>query len=179
MISEEIRQAISAMHGKGMKIRAISRNLGIARNTVRLVLQGNKRAQSEETSSFEDKLPHIAEMYHKCGGNVVRVQEMLMDQGLDIRYSTLTRLVQDMGLRQPQKVKAGSYSFAPGEEMQHDTSPHKVSLNGKTVTAQCAGLVLAYQENSSSGITPVSLVSRPGSFFRRRFSLWTGAVGGW
>ena len=62
MISEEIRQAISAMHGKGMKIRAISRNLGIARNTVRLVLQGNKRAQSEETSSFEDKLPHIAEM---------------------------------------------------------------------------------------------------------------------
>ena len=66
-----------------------------------------------------------------------------MDQGLDIRYSTLTRLVQDMGLRQPQKVKAGSYSFAPGKEMQHDTSPHKVSLNGKTVTAQCAGLVLA------------------------------------
>ncbi|MBM3300125.1 MAG: DDE-type integrase/transposase/recombinase, partial [Deltaproteobacteria bacterium] len=28
--------------------------------------------------------------------------------------------------------------------MQHDTSPHKLSLNGKSVTAQCAGLVLAY-----------------------------------
>jgi transposase len=69
---------------------------------------------------------------------------MLKDQGLEIPYSTLTRVIRDMGLRQPQKVKAGSYSFAPGEEMQHDTSPYKVSLNGKTVTAQCAGLVLAY-----------------------------------
>jgi hypothetical protein len=28
--------------------------------------------------------------------------------------------------------------------MQHDTSPHRVVLSGKTVTAQCAGLALAY-----------------------------------
>jgi transposase len=144
MISEEIRQAISAMHGKGMKIRAISRSLGIARNTVRQVLQGNEQVEPEKTSSFDEEHPLIAEMYHTCGGNVVRVQEMLKDQGLDIPYSTLTRVIRDMSLRQPQKVKAGSYSFAPGEEMQHDTSPHKVILNGKTVAAQCAGLVLAY-----------------------------------
>lgn len=144
MICEEIRQAISAMHGKGMKIRAISRSLGIARNTVRQVLQGNEQVEPEKTSSFDEEHPLIAETYHTCGGNVVRVQEMLKDQGLEIPYSTLTRVIRDMGLRQPQKVKAGSYSFAPGEEMQHDTSPHKVSLNGKTVSAQCAGLVLVY-----------------------------------
>ncbi|MFC1834338.1 hypothetical protein ACFL2Q_06345 [Thermodesulfobacteriota bacterium] len=28
--------------------------------------------------------------------------------------------------------------------MQHDTSPHKLKLGGKTVTAQCAGIALAY-----------------------------------
>jgi hypothetical protein len=28
--------------------------------------------------------------------------------------------------------------------MQHDTSPHRVRLGEKTVSAQCAGLVLAY-----------------------------------
>ena len=28
--------------------------------------------------------------------------------------------------------------------MQHDTSPHRVVLGDKTVTAQCAALVLAY-----------------------------------
>jgi hypothetical protein len=33
--------------------------------------------------------------------------------------------------------------FEPGEEMQHDTSPHRVRIAGKTVTAQCAALTLA------------------------------------
>jgi hypothetical protein len=28
--------------------------------------------------------------------------------------------------------------------MQHDTSPHRVTIAGRTVTAQCASLVLAY-----------------------------------
>ena len=132
------------MHGKGIKIRQISRSLGIARNTVRKVLQGDEQKSLERTSTFEEQLPLIGEIYQTCRGNVVRVQEMLRDKDIEIPYSTLTRIVRDMGLRQPQKVKAGSYSFAPGEEMQHDTSPHKVSLNGKTVAAQCAGLVLAY-----------------------------------
>ena len=28
--------------------------------------------------------------------------------------------------------------------MQHDTSPHKVTIDGKTITVQCAALTLAY-----------------------------------
>ena len=40
--------------------------------------------------------------------------------------------------------RSGEYDFAPGEEMQHDTSPHRLEVAGKTVTAQCAGLTLAY-----------------------------------
>ena len=48
-----------------------------------------------------------------------------------------------MGLRKP-KTRAGSYDFGPGEEMEHDTSPHRVEIGGKTVTAQCAALVFSY-----------------------------------
>ena len=33
-------------------------------------------------------------------------------------------------LRTPPK-RSGEYHFAPGQEMQHDTSPHKVNLDGK------------------------------------------------
>ena len=40
--------------------------------------------------------------------------------------------------------RAGIYDFGPGEEMQHDTSPHRILLGGKWVTAQCASLVLCY-----------------------------------
>jgi hypothetical protein len=56
---------------------------------------------------------------------VVRVQELLADDGLEVRYSTLTRWAREAGLRSPPR-RAGEYDFAPGQEMQHDTSPHRV-----------------------------------------------------
>jgi len=69
----------------------------------------------------------------------------LEEHALSIPYSTLTHMVRDLELRDGKKSKrAGSYHFGPGEEMQHDTSPHTLVLNGKTVTAQCASLVLCY-----------------------------------
>lgn len=41
-------------------------------------------------------------------------------------------------------VAAGRYEFAPGEELQHDTSPHAVTLGGKPRKVQTASAVLAY-----------------------------------
>jgi hypothetical protein len=77
---------------------------------------------------------------------VVRVQEILQDQhGQSVPYSTLTRIVRGLDLREDnKKPRSGTYEFGPGQEMQHDTSPHFVLLGGKKVKAQCAGLVLAY-----------------------------------
>src|SRR5262249_51617108 len=39
---------------------------------------------------------------------------------------------------------AGQYEFLPGEEMQHDTSPHDVVVGGRKRRAQTASLVLCY-----------------------------------
>ena len=58
-------------------------------------------------------------------------------------YSTLTRFLRAAHLRNPPICK-GVYTFEPGEEMQFDTSPHRVLINGKSQTLQCAALVLAY-----------------------------------
>ena len=41
-------------------------------------------------------------------------------------------------------VAAGRYHFCPGEELQHDTSPHPVQLEGKLRKAQTASAVLCY-----------------------------------
>jgi transposase len=144
MITDEMRQAILGMHEKGMKIRQISRGLGISRNTVRTVLKGGTPEEKAPGTSFEDELPLIREVFLQCKGNMVRVQETLAERGISIGYSTLTRIARDQGLREKQKTRAGEYSFGPGIEMQHDTSPHKVLLDGKPTTAQCAGLILAY-----------------------------------
>ena len=77
---------------------------------------------------------------------MVRVQEILQDQyGRRVPYSSLTRIVRRLDLREDKKEhRSGTYEFGPGQEMQHDTSPHSVLLGGNKVKAQCAGLVLAY-----------------------------------
>ena len=86
----------------------------------------------------------MREAFASTKGNVVRVMEILNDHGTSVPYSTLTRIVRNLDLRENHKPRVGSYTFGPGEEMQHDTSPHQVSIAGKKVKAQCAGLVLAY-----------------------------------
>ncbi|MGI9305613.1 MAG: IS21 family transposase, partial [Gammaproteobacteria bacterium] len=86
----------------------------------------------------------IETLYTRCNGNVVRVHELLRDEYLrECSYPTLTRWVRQAGLRLG-KPRAGSYTFEPGEETQHDTSPMRVLLGEHTVTAQCAALTLAY-----------------------------------
>ncbi|MBL7178415.1 MAG: IS21 family transposase [Desulfobacteraceae bacterium] len=96
-------------------------------------------------SRYEEIKPLIRDLFKPCLGNVVRVQEVLQDKyGYMIPYSTLTRLTRELDLREDKKKKrAGTYHFGPGQEMQHDTSPHAVIIGGKKVKAQCAGLVLA------------------------------------
>jgi hypothetical protein len=74
----------------------------------------------------------------------VRVQQLLADENqLELSYSTLTRWIREAGMRSSPR-RSGEYRLAPGAESQHDTSPHRVVIAGKSVTAQCAGLVLAY-----------------------------------
>jgi transposase len=148
MLPEALHQAIRLLHAQGRPLRDISRTLKVSRNTVRRVLRGGEgeRAQAprEEprVQALVDLLPGL---YRDCKGNAVRIAEVLKDQhGRDIAYSTLTRLIRELtDLRTPKK-RSGTYSFAPGEEMQHDTSPHRLTLGDKVLTAQCASLVLAY-----------------------------------
>ena len=50
-----------------------------------------------------------------------------------------------MALRdQDRSKRSGEYEFGPGQEIQHDTSPHQVIIGKKQVKAQCAGLILAF-----------------------------------
>ena len=89
-------------------------------------------------------LATLQSAFARAQGNVVRMGQLLAaEYASPISYSTLTRWVREAGLRAPPQ-RAGEYIFGPGEEMQHDTSPHRVTLGEKLVTAQCAGLVLAY-----------------------------------
>ena len=144
MITEELRQAIQTLSEKGLKIREICRTLDLSRNTVRSVLRRKTPVSTcGETTGLEN-LPLIRELHGRCRGNLVRVHDLLWDRGIEIGYSTLTRLAREHGVSSATQKRAGSYDFSMGEEMQFDTSPHRVTLGERTGVCHCASLVLAY-----------------------------------
>ena len=125
-------------------MREISRLLKLSRNTVRRILRAPERHASAAPPCDAQTLAMLEAIFERTRGNVVRAQELLaQEQGRAVSYSTLTRWIRQAGLRAPPQ-RSGEYIFAPGEEMQHDTSPHRVVIAGKNLTAQCAALVLAY-----------------------------------
>jgi transposase len=129
-----------------VQIRQISQILKISRNTIRRVIRGKWQERPQRQSPYEDLSPIVHEVFKRSEGNVVRVQEILESEyGRSVPYSTLTRIVRDLDLREDKKkCRSGTYEFGPGQEMQHDTSPHQVLMGDKKVKAQCAGLVLGY-----------------------------------
>jgi hypothetical protein len=74
----------------------------------------------------------------------VRVHEELAAGGAKLSYQALTAFCRRHGIGKSAIVPVGQYDFAPGEEMQHDTSPHEVELAGKKRKVQTASAVLGY-----------------------------------
>ena len=74
----------------------------------------------------------------------MRVHEELVAGGAELSYPALTAFCRRHGIGQAPLTPVGRYDFAPGEEMQHDTSPHEVQLAGKKRRVQTASAVLCY-----------------------------------
>ena len=74
----------------------------------------------------------------------MRVHEELIASGAEMSYPALTAFCRRHGIGQTPPVVAGQYHFEPGEEIQHDTSPHEVELAGKQRKVQTASAVLCY-----------------------------------
>ena len=74
----------------------------------------------------------------------MRVHEELLAGGAQLSYAALTAFCRRHGIGYQPPVAAGQYDFAPGEELQHDTSPHQVELAGKKRKVQTASAVLCY-----------------------------------
>jgi transposase len=86
----------------------------------------------------------ILELFGTCKGNLVRVHEELTASGAELSYPALTAFCRRHGIGQAPAEPAGRYAFEPGEELQHDTSPHELELGGKRRKVQTASAVLCY-----------------------------------
>ena len=146
MLSQAQRTTILELQAQGVSKREIARVLGISRVAVRRVLRSNSGAVPElqRPEKAEPHRQQILELFDRCKGNLVRVHEELLAGGAQLSYPALTAFCRRHGIGYQAPAPAGRYDFAPGEELQHDTSPHEVELGGKKRKVQTASAVLCY-----------------------------------
>jgi transposase len=97
MIATEIRNTVQVLKEQGRTLREISRLLKLSRNTARRILRepdamASPPCKPQMQARLEDALA-------RCGGNVVRMRQLLANEGLEVCYSTLTRWVRKADLR--------------------------------------------------------------------------------
>ncbi|HEY5677313.1 MAG TPA: hypothetical protein VIR81_11015 [Myxococcales bacterium] len=146
MLDESTRQAILRLREAGHGPRAIARALSISRGAVKKTLALGTAAVPplERAELCDAHREQILELYPRCKGNLVRVHEELVGAGAALSYQALTAYCRRHGLGKAPTLPAGQYDFAPGEEMQHDTSPHEVRIGGRLRKAQTASLALCF-----------------------------------
>ena len=147
MIEADMRKAIYLLHQEGMGCRKIARDLGVSRNTVRRII-----AQQGEAPLIERKKQRIDEellrrLYHQCQGYCQRVHEKLIEEyGIEVTYSTLTRMLRQLGISGPQKQRCDRVPDEPGLEMQHDTTCYRIALGSNQVKVIASLLYLRYSK---------------------------------
>jgi transposase len=146
MLSQAQRTTILELHTQGVGKREIARMLGVSRVAVRQVLRSNSATVPElqRPEKAEPYRQQILELFDRCKGNLVRVHEELMAGGAQLSYAALTAFCRRHGIGYQPPVPVGHLDFPPGQELQHDTSPHEVELGGKKRKMQTASAVLCY-----------------------------------
>jgi transposase len=148
MINQEKRKVIFLLHEEGMSIKEISRRLEVSRNSVRAIIkEGGRVPEVKRGCKIEIDPELLRKLYTQCNGMVQRVHEILSEEeGLNIGYSTLLRLVHEHGIREPVKKRCEQVPDIPGDEMQHDTSSYKVKIAEKHVKLICSLLYFRYSK---------------------------------
>jgi len=146
MIEADKRKAIYYLHQEGMGIREISRHMNISINTVNTIIgQAGEVPQTTRSDKIDIDTELVNRVYHQCDGRVQRTHEMLSEEyGITIGYSTLSRIIRELGFGKTRKKRCHQEPDEPGAEMQHDTSPYRVKFVNTPVLVQGSLLYFRY-----------------------------------
>jgi transposase len=146
MLDQSTRTAILKLREQGHGTRSIARALGISRGAVRDVIASESAEvpRLERAEKAEVHREEILALYENCKGNLVRVHQELVAQGATFSYQALTAFCRRHGIGHEPMRPAGQYHFEPGQEMQHDTSPHQAKIGGVWRKVQTASLVFCH-----------------------------------
>lgn len=145
-IPQNKKDAVKTLFAQGKSKKEIARLLNISARTVRRIL-----SREEDSSARSDKRVIDTELlhslYNRCGGYVERVHELLaQEHGIDIGYSTLTRMVRHNNLGRKTDKRCFHVGDIPGEEMQHDTTLYRLKIGEAILSVVCSALYLRYSK---------------------------------
>ncbi len=148
MIATDKRNAIYLLHQEGMPDKEIARRLGVSPTSVRTIVQQKgvlPRTVRKDKQHIDPQL--LRRLYQECAGRVQRMHEKLQEeQGVQVKYSTLTRMVRELGLGTPPQVRCQQVPDEPGLEMQHDTTVYRLVLGGPLVRLVASLIYLRYSK---------------------------------
>lgn len=148
MKTQEDQQAALTLFEKGVSKKGIAQLLSMTPKTVRKIIKKQQIAQPQSRSTkihIEEKI--LGSLYADCDGYVQRVYEKLIEEyNMSISYATVLRLVHEYGLTNGTSPRSERVEDAPGEEMHHDTSDHRIFIGNKKYKLICSGLYLRYSK---------------------------------
>ncbi|MBN1578454.1 MAG: hypothetical protein JW913_17970 [Chitinispirillaceae bacterium] len=149
MIDQDRQDAVHTLYRQGVSRKAIARQLRMNVKTVRSILQSGggvrEYKRRDDRIVVDDAL--VDKLYADCDGYIQRMHEFLTEEyGIDVGYSTLTRLIRKKMHADERRERSCRVPDIPGEEMQHDTSEHKVRINGVKQKIISSGIYLRYSK---------------------------------
>ena len=180
MIETDKRKAIFLLHQEGMSLREIARRLKVSRNTVRgVVAQGGAevpRAPRKDKQHIDEEL--LRTLHEQCDGRIQRMHEKLTEeQGIAVSYSTLTRMLRELGIGKARKTRCHQVPDEPGEEMQHDTTIYSIRLGDKLHKIIASVLYLRYSKRRYLKFYHAFNRFKMKCFFHQALSFWGYAAG--
>jgi len=148
MIEADKRKAIFLLHKEGMSRREIARRLRLSRNTVRAVIAqegGMPHHTRKDKQQIDEEL--LRALHEQCEGRIQRLHEKLTEEeGIEVSYSTLTRMLRELGITKAPRSRCHQVPDEPGAEMQHDTTTYSIRLGDKIHKITASVLYLRYSK---------------------------------
>ena len=146
MIEAEKRKAIFLMHQEGLSSGEIARLMSVSRSAVQVIInQQGEMPSTVRSDKIRIEPELLGRLYAECEGYAQRVYEKLAEEeGIEVKYSTVTRMLRELGISRPQKSRCDEVPDQPGKEMQHDTTSYRVKIAKKWIDIIASLLYLRY-----------------------------------
>jgi transposase len=149
MVAAEVVRQMGQLAKLGWGAKRISRELGVARNTVRRYLRGARAEVQEHRAArrLDDAArAEAVRLYDGTAeGNAVVVTRLLLERGIEASVRTVQRAVEERrGSQRAAQVATVRFETAPGEQMQVDVGQRLVGIAGQQVRIFFVCSVLGY-----------------------------------